>query len=454
MANVLVVDDQELIRDVLVSALTNSGHNVSEAASGEEAVALMQEDIFDIAIVDYKMGRLDGLELVAAIKNLSMDTEIIMLTGHATIDTAVEAMKRGVYDFVTKPVNIEKLMLIVDRALEKMELVDSVRILRTQVKERYSFPDIIGSDPSMMSIFALMEKVCQSDSAVLITGESGTGKELVAQAIHDNGLRSNKPFVPVNCAALPESIQESELFGHMRGAFTDAAISKKGLFEEANGGTVFLDEVADASLPTQAKLLRFLAEGEIRRVGGNAPVYVDARLIAATNMDLAEAVQEKTFREDLYYRINVIRIHLPPLRERRNDIPLLAQHFMKKFAQNKREKVQHISREAISLLMQYDWPGNVRELQNAIQYAIAFTQDDTIMPANLPASVRSGEDSCLPHNVNNQMSLYEVEKAYILHVLEEHSWDRVEAAKALGIGRATIYRKLKEYGFEQTPESS
>lgn len=454
MANILVVDDMDHIRDVLSDVLTGNGHNVSEAASGEEAVALVQEYIFDIAIVDFKMGELSGLDLSEIVKDISPDTEIIMLTGHATIDTAVEAMRLGVYDFVTKPVNIEELMLVIDRVLEKMELADSVRTLRTKVKKRYGFPDIVSNAPAMLTIFALMEKVCQSDSAVLITGESGTGKELVARAIHANGLRANKPFIPVNCAALPESIQESELFGHMKGAFTDATGDKKGLFEEAHGGTVFLDEIADASLPTQSKFLRFLAEGEIRRVGGNIPIHVNVRLIAATIKDLSHAVEEKTFREDLYYRINVIRIHLPPLRERRDDIPLLAHHFVKKYAHNKRENVRHLSREALSLLMRYDWPGNVRELENAIQHAIALTRGDTILPSVLPPYIQPVDNDALSHVGNNYMSLYEVEKAYILQVLEEHSWDRAKAAKALGIGRATIYRRLKEYGFAQPPESS
>ncbi len=454
MANILVVDDMESIRDVLSGVLTKNGHNVSEAASGEEAVILVQEDIFDIVIVDFRMGGLDGLDLLKAVKDISPDTEFIMLTGHATIDTAVRAMRLGVYDFVTKPINLDELTLIINRVLENVELADSVRVLRTQAKERYRFPDIIGNAPAMLAVFALIEKVCQFDSTVLITGESGTGKELVARAIYDNSPRSDEVFIPINCAALPESIQESELFGHMRGAFTDAIDGKKGLFEEAHGGTVFLDEIADASLSTQAKLLRFLAEGEIRRVGGNTPVRVDVRLIAATNKDLSQAVEEKTFREDLYYRINVVRIHLPPIRERKDDIPLLAHHFVKKYAQNKKENVRHLSREALSLLMQHDWPGNVRELENAIQYAIALTRDDTILPSALPPNIRPGGDDTTLKAENDQMSLYEVEKAYILQVLEEHSWDRAKAAAALGIGRATIYRKLKEYDFVYPPNSS
>ena len=454
MANILVVDDLEYIRDVLSSVLTENEHHVSEAASGEEALSLMQENIFDIAIVDFRMGELSGLDFLKVVKDISPDTEIIMLTGHATIDIAVEAVRLGAYDFATKPINLNELMLLVNRALEKMELVGRVKALRTQVKERYKFPDIIGNTPAMLDVYALMEKTCQFDSAVLISGESGTGKDLVAQAIHTHGLRYGKPFVPVNCAALPESIQESELFGHMKGAFTNAISNKEGLFESAHGGTLFLDEIADASPTTQAKLLRFLAEGEIRRVGSNTAIHVNVRLVTATNKDLSQAVEEGTFREDLYYRINVIGIHLPSLKERRDDIPLLAQHFLKKYSQKRGDSALRISPETLSLLMQYDWPGNVRELQNAIQHAIAFTRDDTILPSTLPPHVQAGNDTSIPRAESDHLSLYEVEKAYILQVLEEHSWDRARAATALGIGRATIYRKLKEYDFVCPPDPS
>lgn len=454
MANILVVDDLESIRKFLMDALSLNGHNISEATSGEEAIAFMQEDIFDIAIVDFKMGNLDGLDLLKAIKNISPHTEIIMITGYPTIDMAVEAMQLGVYDFITKPINVEELTLLIGRALEKMELADSVRALRTQIKERYTFPDIVGKTPVMQSIFALMEEVCQFDSAVLITGESGTGKELVAQAIYSNSHRYNKPFIPVNCAAFPESIQESELFGHMKGAFTDAYSNKKGLFEEAHGGTVFLDEIAEATLATQAKLLRFLENGEIRRVGENTPIYVDVRLIAATNKDLIQEVDDSNFRGDLYYRINVIRIHLPPLRDRKDDIPLLAYHFIRKHARNKREHVQNMSRETLSLLMGYDWPGNIRELENIIQYSIALTTDKTILPSALPENIQSYSGDSSSQSTGKHMTLDELEKAYILQILEEANWNREKAAEILGIGRATIYRKLQRYGFAKSSPAS
>jgi len=453
MANILVVDDSESIRDVLSHVLTRNGHHTALAASGEEAIVLMQEDMFDIAIVDIRMDGVNGLDLLKVVKDISPDTEAITITGYATVDTAVEAMKLGAYDFVTKPVSMEQLLLLIDKALDKRELADSAKAIKPQVEEEHRFTSIIGNTSAMLRVFALMERVCRVDSAVLITGESGTGKELVARTIHINSSRRQRPFVPVNCAALPEDIQESELFGHAKGAFTDAISSKKGLFEEAHGGTVFLDEIADASLPTQAKLLRFLEDGEIRRVGENTPAHVDVRLIAATSKDISEAVKEKTFREDLYYRIDVIKMHLPALRERKDDIPLLAQHFVEEYARHAGKNIHGISQEVLSLLMAYDWPGNVRELQNAIEHAVALTRDDTISPSSLPSHIRVGSYDISVQSPRQRMSLYELKKAYTLQMLEEYSWNCAKAAAALGVGRATIYRKLKEYGFTHPSQS-
>jgi len=446
MADVLIVDDSETIRNFLNVALTRNGHHTIMAASGEEAIERMREYIFDVAIVDIKMGKLDGIDVLKVAKDISSDTEIIMLTGYGTVDVAVQAMKLGAYDFVAKPVNMEALLLIVDRALEKKELTDKVRSLQTQVREKHRIANIIGRTPAMLTVFELIEKVCQVNSPVLITGESGTGKEMVAYAIYANSQRSDKRFIPVNCAAIPEALHESEFFGHVKGAFTGAIKNKKGLFEEADGGTVFLDEIVDASLPTQAKLLRFLENGEIRRVGDSTPIYVDVRLIFATNRDPLKAVEQKILREDLYYRINVIGIHLPPLRERKDDIPLLVQHFIKKYAHDLGKDINKVSDEALSLLMEYDWPGNVRELQNVIQRAIALAYTDTISPELLPSYIRTG-GNVLSQTKDKQVSLRELEKTYILQTLEKYSWNYVKAAEALGIGKATIYRKLKEYGF-------
>ncbi len=447
MANILVVDDEEIVRETLDDIISEYGHHVAQASSVKSAIALIQESEYDIAIVDLRIDAdYDGLEILKTIKEVSSDTEVIMLTGHATVDTAVTAMKLGAYDYLNKPVNIEELEVLISRALEKKELANSVKSLQTQLKEKYGMNNIIGNTPAMQAVFSVIERVSQVKSAVLITGESGTGKELVARAIHVNSPRSNKPFIPVNSAAISNELQESEFFGHAKGAFTGAINKKKGIFEEADGGTVFLDEIADASLSTQAKLLRFLENGEIRRVGENIPLHVDVRLIAATNKDLVKAVEKGTFREDLFYRINVINIHLPPLRERKDDIPILVKYFIQKYTEDKPKSNYEISDSALSLLMKYDWPGNVRELQNVIQHAVAFTRGNVILPDSLPTHIRSSNNSILNKAIESAMPLEELEKVYIQKILDDNSWNCEKAAEILKIGKATIYRKIKEYG--------
>lgn len=439
MANILIVDDTESVRSIFNEFLMKNGHDTTQAESGEKALALIQKDIFDIALVDLKMGEMGGLDLLKTIKNISSDTEVIVITGHGTIDAAVESMRLGAYDFITKPVNMKELILNVEKAIEKNRLLSDIKALRTQVKHKYRFGDLIGNTASMLSVFELIKRVSQVDSTVLITGESGTGKDLVAQAIHSNSPRYNKPLVPVNCAAIPEEIQESELFGYIKGAFTDANEDREGLFESANGGTVFLDEIADASPSIQAKLLRFLEDGEIRRVGANKPIHTNVRIIAATSKDLFEAINNGIFRDDLYYRINVIGIHLPPLRERKEDIPILAQHFIQKYSQNSNKLMHHISHDALSIMMEYNWPGNVRELQNAIQHAITISQHNIISRSSLPSHI--------PYNTKNskqdQFTLESIKSEYIIKVLEEQSWNYEKASKILGVGKTTVYRKHK-----------
>lgn len=447
MAEILVVDDDRMIREILYDFITDCGHDVTLAGSSEEAISLIKDRNFDIAIVDIRLNSNDdGIGVLKVAKTVSPDMEVIMLTAHASVDTAVESMKLGAYDYINKPVNFEELELIIYRALEKRELAASVKSLQTQLKHWYGTDNIIGNTPIMKSIIANIERVALVKSAVLITGESGTGKELVARAIHARSPRSNKPFIAINSAAIPEELQESELFGHVRGSFTGAVRDKKGIFEEAHGGTVFLDEIADASLSTQAKLLRFLENGEIRRVGENKPIYVDARLIAATNKDLSKAVEQGTFREDLFYRINVIQIHLPPLRERKDDIPMLVEYFMLKYSLENGKEISRISPEALSILMEYSWPGNVRELQNAIQHAVAFTRGNVLTPDSLPLHIRNVKGDILSEAKKSQMTLHELEKLYITQVLEDSSWNCEKAAKKLGIGKATIYRKIRKYG--------
>lgn len=448
MANILVVDDESAIRDILMNFLTKYNHQVSLAESGEKAISLVQENIFDVAIVDLKMGEIGGMEVLIFIKDISPDTEVIMITGYGTIDIAVKAMRLGAYDFITKPLlDYEKLKLIIERIMEKRVIANGVKALRIVEKNKNKFANIIGSTPSMLKVLSMIEKVCHFDSAVLLTGESGTGKELVARTIHANSPRKDKPFIPINCAAIPESLQESEFFGHIRGSFTDAIRDKKGLFEEAHGGTIFLDEIADASLSTQLKLLRFLESGEIRRVGENNPIYIDTRLISATNKDIIEEIEKKKFRADLYYRINVVEIHLPPLRERKDDIPLLAQYFLKKHADKSKKNINNISKDALSVMMEYDWYGNIREFENAIQHAITFSNSDTITFDSLPNYIKYN----IKENKfkNKQSPLSELEKSYIIQLLDEYSWNIEKVTKISGIGKTTLYRKLKEYNISR-----
>ncbi len=445
MANILIADDDPKIRIVLSDSLQKDNHKIVTAESGEKAIKLAQDTIFDVAIIDVKMGDINGIEVLEFIKNTSPDTDVIMITGNGSIPIAVQAMRSNAYDFITKPIDINKLKLIIDRSLQKQEVSANVRILLGQEREKKKFSNIIGSTPAMFKVFDLIEKVCMFDTTVLITGESGTGKELVARTIHSNSPRRNFPFIPINCAAIPDNLQETEFFGHAKGAFTDAFDQKIGLFEEADSGTVFLDEIGDASLSTQLKLLRFLENGEIRKVGENNPIHVDVRLIAATNRNLSKAIADGTFREDLFYRINVIEIKLPALRERKDDIPLLAEHFLKLYSTRLGKKVRNISEPALKMLMQYDWPGNVRELQSAIQYSVAFANKDIILPDFLPNYVKSENGKKANYTNNNLPTLQQLEAMYISQMLEKLSWNLSKVSKILGISRATLYRKIKEY---------
>jgi len=445
VANILIADDDPNVREILSDFLQKDNHQVILAESGETAIKLSQDNIFDVAIIDVKMGNISGIEVLEFIKDTSPDTEVIMITGNGSIPIAVQAMRANAYDFITKPIDINKLKLIVDRSLEKQEITFNVKIFQSQEKEKGKFSNIIGSTSVMSNVFDLIEKVSKFNTTVLITGESGTGKELVARTIHSNSPRKNFPFIPVNCAAIPDSLQETEFFGHAKGAFTDAVDQKIGLFEEADNGTIFLDEIGDASPSTQLKLLRFLEDGEIRRVGENIPIHVDVRLITATNKDLSKAIEEGTFREDLYYRINVVEIKLPALRERKDDIPLLAEYFLKLYSGRLGKKIYNISPSALKILMQYDWPGNVRELQSAIQYSVTFANKETILPDFLPSHIKSKNGKKNNYIKNNLLPLRQIEAMYISQMLEKSSWNLSEVSKILGISRATLYRKIKEY---------
>ena len=369
---ILVADDEQSMREFLDIMLKKEGYKVSLASNGEEVIKLIEKDIFDLVLMDIRMPRLDGISTLKKIKAISPETIVIMITAYASADTAIKAMKEGAYDYITKPFKVEEIKLIIKNALEKKNLQKENILLKQVVRDRYHFENIIGQSSKMLDLYKLLEKVAPTKTNILITGESGTGKELVAKAIHYNSPRKEKPFVTLNCGAIPESLIESELFGHMKGAFTDAIATKKGLFEVADEGTIFLDEISELPLLMQVKLLRVLQDREFKRVGGTEDIRVDVRIISATNKDLEEAVREKRFREDLFYRLNVIQIKLPPLRERREDIPLLAMHFLKKYSEELNKNILTISPEALRILLNYDYPGNVRELQNIIERAVAL----------------------------------------------------------------------------------
>ncbi|HTL61596.1 MAG TPA: sigma-54 dependent transcriptional regulator [Nitrospira sp.] len=443
---VLVVDDQADMRGLLLDVLESEGYHVGTAESGEKALQVLAEEQYDLVLSDLRMKGMLGTTLLGEIKHRSPETVVILMTAFGTIETAIEAIKGGATDYLIKPVKTADVVRIVGRAVREVQLRREVAHLRREVYKEYSFHQILGKSRPMQEVFELIRRVADSPSNVLITGESGTGKELVAKAIHYNSDRRESPFVPVNCAAIPEQLLESELFGHMRGAFTDAKADRLGLFEEAQKGTIFLDEISELPLMLQAKLLRAIQEREIRRVGSTKSIAVDVRIIAATNLNLAEEVKAKHFREDLYYRLNVIEIRLPPLRERRDDIPLLVESFLRKCAKTNRKPLEGISESALALLIDYHWPGNVRELENIIERAVTLARGEKIMPEDLPPTVQGsrGDRKVLDDAAERTLPLQEVEWEYIKKILEKTGGNKYQAAQTLGIDRKTLYRKLAE----------
>ncbi len=443
---ILIVDDEPEMCALLSDVLRDAGCVVETASSGEQALARMGERDFAAVITDLNMKGMPGLTLLREIKRLHPDTNVIIMTAFGSIESAIEAMKQGAYDYVMKPVKSEEIALITQKAVREALLRKELLWLRRAVEKEYSFNQILGKSKPVQAVFELIRRITPSPSNVLITGESGTGKELVARAIHYNSPRAQGPFIPVNCAAIPEHLLESEMFGHVKGAFTDAKSDRKGLFEEAQGGTLFLDEISELPMSLQAKLLRALQEKEIRRVGGVRSISVDARVIAATNLDLTGQVKAKQFREDLYYRLNVIEVPMPPLRERTEDIPLLVMHFIKKYAEPMKKPVGGLTEGALALLMDYAWPGNVRELENVIERGVTLTRGDKIVPEDLPQAVRgdSGDRQMVEEAAEKTRTLAEVERAYILRVLEKTAGNKYQAAQILGIDRKTLYRKLEE----------
>ncbi len=444
MARILIVDDEEGVRESLTNWLREGGYEVSAVEDGFKALELVQKEDWNLMFVDLKMPGMDGLEVLRKVKGLGLDIPVIIFTGYATVDTAVTAMKEGAYDYITKPIHPEELLMNIRKILEHQSLKMENIILRKELSQRYQFHDIIGKSSKMQALFELIRTVAPTRATVLIQGESGTGKELVARAIHWESPRREGEFVPLACGALPETLLEAELFGYERGAFTGAVSQKKGKLELANNGTLFLDEVGDISLKTQVDLLRFLQEREFRRLGGTDTIRVDVRVIAATNRDLNKLVAEGKFRKDLFYRLNVFTINLPPLRERKEDIPLLVQHFMKKFSAATGKKIEKITNSALNILLAHDWPGNVRELENAIEHAVVICPEDIIRTEDLPPTLSSSqkeEKFCLK-------SLKELEKEYIARVLKETQANISRAAEILGINRVTLYRKIKDYNIK------
>ncbi len=449
---ILVVDDDAIARQLLADALRKDGYDVEIAGGGADAIALGREKRFDVVLTDIKMGEIDGLAVLRDFRQRSPETAIVLLTAFGSMDGAVEAIKQGAYDYLAKPFKKEEIRLVVRRSLDHSRLVRENARIREELRDRHGSP-LIGSSPAMLEVYKLVARVSSGKSTVLLEGESGTGKELVARAIHANSPRRDRPFLPVNCAALTETLLESELFGHEKGAFTGAVAAKRGLFEAADQGTLFLDEIGDIGTALQVKLLRVIQEQEVRHVGGTASVKVDVRIVAATNRDLAQMVRDGRFREDLFYRLNVVRIMLPPLRERREDIPMLAHHFLQKVSTANGQPIRGFVPDTMALLECYRWPGNVRELENVIERTVSLAPGPLIMPDDLPDTVRKAE-AAPARGDESLLSMDEVEKRHLNRVLRETGGNKVRAAKILGIDRRTLYRMAERFGIDMGEEST
>jgi DNA-binding NtrC family response regulator len=450
---ILIVEDEELLRNILRQILQEGGYNVATASSAEAALDIFTTEDVALTLTDIRMAGMDGLELLDQLKAVDGEALVIVMTAYSSVDSAIAALRKGAYDYVTKPFVNEDLLQRVRNALRQRELFKENRALRRELDKRYSFNEIIGTSEALQKVFRLVEKVAATNANILIQGESGTGKELVARAIHHHSLRSDKPFLAVNCGALPESLLESELFGHTKGAFTGAVGAKPGLFRSAEGGTVFLDEIGEVSQALQVRLLRALQEHEVTPVGSSVPIKFDARIIAATNRDLENEISAGRFREDLYYRLNVIEIGLPPLRDRREDIPLLAKHFANKFAREQKGEEKSISTGAMSALINHPWQGNVRELQNAIERAFILSGDEIDISC-LPDRVRQLSENAIPMRDPEGLhpTLDEMERRYINEIMRSMDDDKAQAANILGIDLSTLYRKLKRYDDNVTGE--
>ena len=445
---ILVIDDEKSMLEFLSIMLTKDGFSVATSDMGQEGINMFKNTHFDLVIVDIKMLEVSGIDVLKSVRSYDSNAVVLMITAYASVDTAIEAMKLGAFDYITKPFEIENIRVVIRKALQQRKLLDENINLKKQLKSEYGFENIIGNSLPIRDVFDKVRKISRTDATVLLHGETGTGKELFARAIHYNSPRKSEPFISVDCGALTETLLESELFGHVKGAFTGAIEHKKGLFETADGGTIFLDEVGVASPQIQTKLLRVLQEHEIKRVGGNKSIKVDVRVIAATNTDLEQQIKDGKFREDLFYRLSVIPIVLPPLRERTDDIPLLVSHFLKKYADKAGSKIKKMSPEVVQILMKYNWPGNIRELENVIERAVVLEEGDTIAIESLPDKLRGqeieiDEDRLIAEGLKN--TIEQTERDIILKAFKECAGNQYQTAKKLKVSRQNLQYKLKKY---------
>jgi two-component system response regulator AtoC len=448
---ILIIDDEENFRHMLSVILKKENYDVETASNGEEGLKKITLSPFDQILCDIRMPKMDGMEFLSKAQKMGVDATVIMMSAYGTIDTAIEAMKMGAYDYISKPFKPDEIILTLKKAEERERLRKENELLRKEVQKEYSFKNIVSKNEKMLNIFEVIKKVAPYKSTILITGESGTGKELIAKALHYSSDRSQRPFIPVNCGAIPENLLESELFGHVKGAFTDAIRTKKGLFEEADGGTLFLDEIGELPSQLQVKLLRVLQDGEIRRVGDSKSIQIDVRIIAATAKDLTKEVNENRFREDLFYRLNVLPIHIPPLRERKEDIPLLVPHFINKYSESMNKNVVGITSKALDVLMNYKWYGNVRELENTIERAIVLTDRENIEFENLPIEIQNFQDQIqLTPLAEEEYSIKKgsifLEMNLIKKALKKTKGNHTHAARLLEISHRALLYKIKEYG--------
>lgn len=448
-AKIIVIDDEESMCKFMQIMLKKEGYEVTSSQSSKDALEKIKNSNFDLVIADLMMPGLNGLELLSKVKSIDRDLSFIVMTAYASVDTAIEALKKGAFDYIAKPFKVDELKITIKKSLEQKRITRENLDLKKQLKKEFSFDNFIGNSPEILEMKRLAEKVAQTDSTVLIQGESGTGKELVAKAIHYYSRRSDKPFVTISCAALPESLLESELFGHIRGSFTGAIKDKEGLFKTADGGTFFLDEIGAISRAIQVKLLRVLEEREITPVGSTKPIQVDVRLIAATNSDLEQEVKIGNFRADLYYRLNVFPIHILPLRKRKDDSKLLVFYFIKKYCEKFRLKEKKITDEALKKLIDYSWPGNARELENTIERAVLLAKDELIGISDLPEKILDQKMVKITEDKPHTPDLETIERAYIFWVLNQTSWQKAKAAQILGIDSSTLYRKIEKYGLKE-----